>query len=45
MMTPPNEIAGANTGLHIGFSQKRQVVLSLRPGEARLDRYAKDSLS
>ena len=34
----PNEIAGTNTGLSVGFAEKSQVVLSLSPGVVRLDR-------
>ena len=34
----PNEIAGANAGLRIGFVEKSRVVLSFWPGVARLDR-------
>jgi hypothetical protein len=36
----PNKIAGANTGLCAVFSEKSQIVLSLRPGVARLSRWA-----
>jgi hypothetical protein len=35
----PNEIAGANASLRIRFAEKSQVVLSLWPGVARLDRW------
>ena len=36
----PNEIAGANAGLHLEFVEKSRVVLSLWPGVARLGRSA-----
>ena len=36
----PNEIAGANAGLRIGFAERSRVVLSVWPGVARLRRYA-----
>jgi hypothetical protein len=41
MTTWPNEIAGANTGLRFGFAEKLLVVLSPRPGVARLKRWTK----
>jgi len=42
MNTRPNEIAAANAGLRGWFVEKSRVLLSLRPGVARLGRWAKD---
>jgi hypothetical protein len=39
MIPSPNEIAGANAGLRAGFVEKSRVVLSFRPGVARLSRW------